>query len=115
MENDRINDAVREFLGDTAPASELRIWREALEQRLNRLRTEAARDPQSREALKLKIEHLERQVNALREEEAITGFVEDTVRAAVADIGPVSQESAPHDSNLPPWANLDVDDMPEGM
>jgi uncharacterized Zn finger protein len=113
MDNDRINDAVREFMGDNAPASELRVWRQALEERLNRLRAEAARDPQSREALRLKIEHLERQVYALREEEAITGFVEDTVRSAIADAGPVNQDSAPHESNIPPWASLDVDDLPE--
>jgi hypothetical protein len=112
--NDRIDDAVREFLGENAPTSELRVWREALQERLNRLRAEAARDPQTREALRLKIEHMEKQVRALMEEEAITGFVEDTVRAAIADTGPVSQDSAPHESNIPPWASLDVDDVPEG-
>lgn len=112
--NDRMDDAVREFLGGAAPASELRLWREALEQRLTRLRAEAARDPQSREALRLKIEHLEKQVHALREEEAITDFVEESVRAAVADTGPVSPESAPHESNIPPWASIDIDDESEG-
>lgn len=115
MDSQHINDAVREFLGDSAPASELRIWREALQERLNRLRAEAAQDPQTREALRLKIDHLERQVHALMEEEAISGFVEETVRASVADVSSVGIDRGSKDSGIPPWANIDVDDIPDNM
>ena len=115
MDSQHINDAVREFLGDSAPASELRIWREALQQRLNRLRAEAAQDPQTREALRLKIEHLEKQVHALMEEEAISGFVEETVRASVADVSAIGIDCRSKESEIPPWASLDVDDIPDDL
>jgi hypothetical protein len=110
MEPERMEDALRDFLGESASTSELRDWRKALEERLDRLRAEAAQDPVSHEALRLKIEQVEKQVRALREEEAITGFVEETVRSAVSDLGPVSQDSAPHESTIPPWASIDLDD-----
>ncbi|HEY3413735.1 MAG TPA: hypothetical protein VGM51_11875 [Armatimonadota bacterium] len=113
MDSQHINDAVREFLGDSAPASELRLWREALEQRLNRLRAEAAQDPQTHEALRLKIAHLEKQVHALMEEEAISGFVEETVRASVADVGGGRIDRGSKESEVPPWADFDVDDIPD--
>lgn len=115
MDSQHINDAVREFLGDSAPASELRLWREALQQRLNRLRTEAAQDPQTRESLRLKIDHLEKQVRALMEEEAISGFVEETVRASVADVSGVAKDRGSKDSEVPPWANFDVDDISDNL
>jgi hypothetical protein len=115
MDSERTEDAVRDFLGEAAPASELRAWREALEHRLDRLRTEAAQDPVTYDSLRLKIEQTEKQIRALREEEAITGFVEETVRSAVADLGPVTADSAPHEANIPPWASLDIDDEGESF
>src|SRR5512146_3086564 len=114
MDPQRVDDAVKEFLGGSAPASELRLWREALQQRLNRLRAEAANDPQTRDAPRLKIEHLERQVRALMEEEAISGFVEETVRGSVADVaGSSSKGQSSPESDVPPWADIDLDDLPE--
>lgn len=110
-----MEDAIRDFLGETASADELRQWREALERRLDRLRAEAAEDPATHESLRLKINQLEQQVRALRDEEAITGFVEDAVRASVADLGPVSPDSAPHEAIIPPWASIDIDDEGEGF
>lgn len=112
---DRIDDAVRDFLGDNATAAELREMREALEDRLRRLRAAAEADPATREELRLKIDQVEKQIRVLAEEEAISGFVEETVRASAADLGAISADSAPHDiSALPPWASIDVDDVPEG-
>lgn len=110
-----MQDAIRDFLGESASADELRQWREALERRLDRLRAEAAQDPATHERLRPKIDQMEKQVRALRDEEAITGFVEDTVRAAVSDLGPVSSDSAPHEAIIPPWASIDVDDEGEGF
>lgn len=110
-----MEDAIRDFLGESARAEELRQWREALERRLDRLRAEAERDPAARDSLRPKIEQMETQVRALRDEEAISGFVEETVRASVADLGPVSPDSAPHESTIPPWASIDVEDEGEAL
>jgi uncharacterized membrane protein YccC len=104
---------LHDFLGDQAQASELRQLREALEDRLRRLRAESESDPKTREELRLKIDQVRRQIQVLAEEEAISGFVEESVRAVVADMGAMDQDSAPHDSNLPAWASIDIDDVPE--
>jgi len=108
-----MDDVVRGFLGDQASALELREMREALQDRLRRLKAEAEADPTSFEELRLKIDQVQHQIRALAEEEAISGFVEETVRASIADVGPVSPDSAPHESTLPPWASIDFDDVPE--
>jgi len=108
-----MEDAVRDFLGEQASAEELRDWREALEGRLARLHAEAAGNPAASDALRPKIDQLEKQIRALQEEEAITGFVEETVRASVADLGPVTSDSAPHEANIPPWASIDIEDEGE--
>ena len=114
MGPDPIDDAVRNFLGDRESAQELRQLREALQDRLRKLRAEAAREPESAEALAPRIENVKDQIRVLMDEEAITGFVEDTVRAAVLDAGPVGYDSPPHESSIPPWASLDIDDPGEG-
>ena len=113
MDDQRIDNAVRDFLGDRASASKLRQYREALEGRLRTLRADAARDPETRELLRLKIDRLQTQIEALAEEEAITSFVEDTVRSSAADMGAIMPGSPPFDATLPPWASMDIDDEPE--
>ncbi|HEY3267540.1 MAG TPA: hypothetical protein VGM37_11475 [Armatimonadota bacterium] len=113
MEDPRIDNAVREFLGESAPASQLREWREALEHRLKMMRAEAAQDPESHESLRLKIQRLQDQIKVLAEEEAISDFVEDTVRSTLADVAAESPDAPNYDTDIPAWAALDIDDEPE--
>lgn len=108
-----MDDIVRDFLGDQASASELKEMREALEERLRRLRVELEADPGRHDELRQRMQQVQRQIHALAEEEAISGFVEDTVRASVVDTGPLSADAPPHDARIPPWASIDIDDTPE--
>jgi len=77
-------EAVRDFLGERPGAEELTEWRSTLETRLKSL--EAERDKGGTPAPRLvqKIAQLQKQIAALRQEEAITQFVEDSVRATLA-------------------------------
>lgn len=107
-QQDRVDEVLNDFMGDKARASQLRVWREALEERLERLRAEVRANPAAMESLKPKIESLQKQVVALKDEEAITGFVEDSVRAVVADMGQThSPPGGPEE--YPPWTSLDAD------
>jgi hypothetical protein len=74
--------AIREFLGERPDSGQLEDWRVTLEQRLQALETERTRGGDAR--FSVKIEQLKRQIAALRQEEAITGFVEDSVRVTLA-------------------------------
>jgi hypothetical protein len=76
--------AIREFLGDRPEAEQLREWRQTLEHRLASLQAERRRAGEVPAALAKQIEQLKRQIGVLREEEAITGFVEDSVRVTLA-------------------------------
>jgi len=76
-------DAIRDFLGDRPEAQQLREWRETLERRLTSLQAEQRRGAPL-PGLPKQIEQLKRQISALREEEAITEFVEDSVRVTLA-------------------------------
>jgi polyhydroxyalkanoate synthesis regulator phasin len=64
------------------------VWqslRQTLEARLSDVRLELTTAPESRgAALRKKVRELEQQVAALHQEEVITRFVEDSVRATVA-------------------------------
>lgn len=114
--HDPLDDAVRDFLGDSPPARELREMREALEERLRRLRSEASADPAARDALRPRIEQVESQIRVLAEEEAISGFVEETVRSTAMDMGITAPEPEPETENapaIPAWADMDLDDVPE--
>jgi hypothetical protein len=77
-------EAIRDFLGERPDSGQLRDWREALQERLAGLRQERDQrgDPSGR--LGNKIEQLKRQIAALRDEEAVTEFVEDSVRVTLA-------------------------------
>jgi len=78
-------ETIRQFLGDRPEAGQLREWRETLEARLGRMIEEQKGAPAAVAAsLEGKIAQLRRQVEALREEEAITQFVEDSVRVTLA-------------------------------
>jgi phage shock protein A len=77
------DEAVRQFLGDRPAANELQDWRMTLEQRLRSL--EADRDRMgATAAIDTKIAQLKKQIGALAQEEAVTQFVEDSVRVTLA-------------------------------
>jgi|SRR5579871_3568641 len=75
-------EVIDEFLGENPRARELRLMRAALEQRRAGLRRESERtaDPAERAKLASRLKELERQIEALQQEEAITEFVETSVR-----------------------------------
>ena len=77
--------AIQQFLGDRPDTSQLREWRTTLEDRVKALRSERSRVTGDKASiLETRIAQLEKQVAALREEEAITEFVEDSVRVTLA-------------------------------
>jgi hypothetical protein len=82
----RMNEeqAVREFLGDRPGSEELTEWRITLEARLRRLESERDKGGAPDPRLVQKISQLKKQISALRQEEAITQFVEDSVRVTLA-------------------------------
>lgn len=76
------NDVIDDVLGDNPRASQLRLMRGALEDRRAAFRAELERtvgDPE-RSRLQSKLKALDRQIDALRQEEAITEFVETSVK-----------------------------------
>jgi phage shock protein A len=77
-------EAVREFLGDRPGADELTEWRATLEDRLKKLEAERDKSDKASNGLNNKIAQLKKQIAALRQEEAITQFVEDSVRVTLA-------------------------------
>lgn len=78
-------EAIQRFLGERPGARELREWRETLQQRLASLtRDRNQGSAGAAAALELKIAQLQRQIAALQEEEAVTQFVEDSVRVTLA-------------------------------
>jgi septal ring factor EnvC (AmiA/AmiB activator) len=108
-------DAVKDFLGDKPSAQELREWREALQQRLHRMREDLVVGDEAHTNLSARISDLEEKIAALQEEEAVTGFVEESVRAVVADHGGNINTSSPSGSGMPAWADTDMDEVPEEL
>ena len=78
------DEAIREFLGDRPGADELTEWRATLEDRLQKLKAERDKSSKATPGLENKIRQLEKQISALRQEEAITQFVEDSVRVTLS-------------------------------
>jgi hypothetical protein len=78
-------EVIDEFLGDNPRARELRLLRAALEERLTMMWREHERavNERLREQLQHRIAELQKQIAAIRQEEAITSFVEDSVRATL--------------------------------
>lgn len=76
---------IDEFLGENPRARELRLMRAALEQRQAMFQRERERSAseQERHSLNHKIAELTQQIAALRQEEAITTFVESSVRVTL--------------------------------
>ena len=85
------DEAVKEFLGERPGASELREWRITLQQRLEALEAERKRLGATAR-MDTQIATLRKQLAALQEEEAITQFVEDSVRVTLA-MGTMAEEA----------------------
>ena len=77
--------AIEQVLGERPRARELRLMREALEERraVFKLQRESEKDAARIPELNARILELGRQIEVLREEESITGFVESSVRATL--------------------------------
>jgi hypothetical protein len=84
-------EAIREFLGDRPDSDQLKDWRSALQDRLTALEAEQRRAGDADPGLKSRIQTLKRQIAALQEEQAITEFVEDSVRVTLA-MGTLSEQ-----------------------
>jgi polyhydroxyalkanoate synthesis regulator phasin len=91
MMNDE--QAVQQFLGDRPGAEQLREWRTTLQRRLQAMEAERERSKDAPGGLDAKIAQLKKQVAALGEEEAITEFVEDSVRVTMR-MGAATDEAA---------------------
>ncbi len=91
-------DVIEEFMGDNARAGVLREMRAALTERLSRLRQQQTAetiqdaDPSRLAALSSQIATLKRQIEALQTEEAVSQFVEDSLRVALAKAEPLSDD-----------------------
>lgn len=79
---------IQQFIGERPRAEQISEWIAVLGQRLRRLEQEmretAGRGESPPATLRAKVERLKQQVAALREEQAITEFVEDSVRVTLA-------------------------------
>ncbi len=78
-------EVIDEFLGDNPRARELRLMRAALEQRLAAMQRdyERAANEHDRSPLQPKLAELRKQIAAIHQEEAITSFVEGSVRVTL--------------------------------
>ncbi len=88
-ENDDLPDeeqVVDDVMGENPRARDLRLMRAALEQRRDHFRREQTRldaaNPEQAK-LKTKLAELERQIAAIHQEEAISAFVESSVRVTL--------------------------------
>ena len=88
------DEVIDEVLGENPRARELRLMRTALEQRraaFQRDRDQAS-DPQEQARLDARIAEMDKQIDVLRREEAITTFVEDSVRVTLHKPSPEDLE-----------------------
>ena len=78
-------EVIDEFLGDNPRARELRLMRAALEQRLASMQRDydRAANEHARSLLQPKLAELRKQIAAIHQEEAITSFVEGSVRVTL--------------------------------
>jgi hypothetical protein len=85
--NTEDEEIVASFFGETSRARELRELKETLQERLKVLLADGSGSEK-------KIQELRGQISVLAEEEAVSGFVEESVRATLArpeasgDLGP---------------------------
>lgn len=77
--------AIEKFLGDKPSSEQLRQWRDTLAARAERMRRELKEArPEQAPALRARLAEMDRQIAALEQEQMITEFVEDSVRATLA-------------------------------
>ena len=81
-------ETIQQFLDGKPRAEQLTEWRVTLEHRMAAL-DEERKKTGATASLDTKIDRLKRQIEALREEEAVTQFIEDSVRVTLA-MGSVS-------------------------
>jgi len=83
MASDEEEKIIEEFMGDDGRAQQWRAMRESLQDRLKALRAERAlaASPDAVAALDRRIAQAAEQVRVLETEEAVSQFVEDSVRA----------------------------------
>ena len=93
-----------EFLGDSPRASQLRELIATLQTRLQAFTAERDALPESdpqRRSLDKKVKELRSQLTVLTEEEAISTFVEDSVRATLSRPASFSGDLGPDDDGGP--------------
>lgn len=90
---------IEDFLGDTPRAAQWRALRQALTERLTALRRQRREEAQSDapaaarlQALEAQIAALDRQVAALETEEAVSQFVEDSIKVTLSRAAPEDEE-----------------------
>lgn len=85
MDNQEEENIIDEFMGDSGRAAQWRAMRESLQDRLRALRAEraAASTPELIAVLDRRIAQAVEQVRILEQEEAVSQFVEDSVRATL--------------------------------
>jgi hypothetical protein len=82
--------AIEDFLGDSPRAAQWRALRQALSERLAAQRreylqkAESGAEPGRLRSLKAQIASMERQLTALETEDAVSQFVEDSIKVTVA-------------------------------
>ncbi len=89
---------IQEFLGENPRAAEWRAMRQALAERLTALRRQrreeesAGAEAARLRSLDVQVAALERQVAALETEEAVSQFVEDSIKVTLARSQPEDEE-----------------------
>lgn len=89
---------IQDFLGDNPRATQWRALRQALAERLTALRRQRREEAQSDapasrlQTLDSQIAALDRQVAALETEEAVSQFVEDSIKVTLARSTPEDEE-----------------------
>ena len=79
------DDVIQDVLGENPRASQLRLMRSALEERRSTYRAQLEHGGSEQEIarIKSKLKPLDKQIDALRQEEAITEFVETSVKVTL--------------------------------
>ena len=84
MASEEEEKIIEEFMGDDGRAQQWRAMRESLQDRLKALRAERATTlPDAISSLDRRIAQIVEQVRVLETEEAVSQFVEDSVRATL--------------------------------
>lgn len=83
---------IDDFFEGSPRADELRRMRDALSDRLRALRRQRAESGDDAPRLTAQIAAMERQIEALKTEEAVSQFVEDSIKVTLAKAEPEEEE-----------------------